>query len=123
MKGAESRPRAIAKLCNNAGNKPILPSILKPPIATAKPANLGAVQRANIAFRRASSAAYDPARRTRPSAWRRRFPCADTPPSPPRGAAFYLAIRRRTGRSRQGERSRPTYCLVTYSLEFASTIA
>jgi hypothetical protein len=28
----------MAKLFNNAGNKPILPSTLKPPIATAKPA-------------------------------------------------------------------------------------
>jgi hypothetical protein len=41
----------MAKLFNNAGDKPILPSILKPPIATAKPARSNAPQRANIAFR------------------------------------------------------------------------
>jgi hypothetical protein len=42
---AESRARAMAKLFNNAGDKPILPSILKPPIATAKPAHSNAPQR------------------------------------------------------------------------------
>jgi len=41
----------MAKLCDNAGDKPILPSILKPPIATAKPANPGGLQRANLALR------------------------------------------------------------------------
>jgi hypothetical protein len=34
----------MAKLFNNAGDKPILPSILKP-------ANPGGLQRANLAFR------------------------------------------------------------------------
>jgi len=55
----------MAKLFNNAGDKPILPSILKPPIAMTKPANPGRPQRANLAFRATSSAAYTPTRRTR----------------------------------------------------------
>jgi hypothetical protein len=39
--GAESRVQAMAKLFNNAGDKPILPSSPKPPIAMAKPAGSG----------------------------------------------------------------------------------
>ena len=40
----------MAKLFNNAGDKPILPSTPTPPIATAKPENAGGLQRANLAF-------------------------------------------------------------------------
>ena len=47
---AESRSRATTKLFNNAGDKPILPSTLTPPIATAKPARSNALQRANLAL-------------------------------------------------------------------------
>jgi hypothetical protein len=54
----------MAKLFNNAGDKPILPSFPKPPIATAKPARSGGFQRVNLAIRPASSAAYDQAQRS-----------------------------------------------------------
>jgi len=40
----------MAKLFNNAGDKPILPSTLKPPIATAKTARSNAPQRTDLAF-------------------------------------------------------------------------
>lgn len=70
---AESRPRAMAKLFNNAGDKPILPSILKPPIAMAKPAGSGVSQRTNLALWPSSSAAYDQAQHKPLSARRRRF--------------------------------------------------
>ena len=46
---------AMAKLFNNAGDKPILPSFPKPPIAMAKPVRSGAANRANIAVWGASS--------------------------------------------------------------------
>lgn len=89
--GAESRVQAMAKLFNNAGDKPILPSSLKPPIAMAMPAGSGGLQRANLVVRPASSAAYDQAQRKPASAWRRQFRRADKPLTPWRGAAFYLA--------------------------------
>lgn len=80
--GGESRLGAMAKLFNNAGDKPILPSFLKPPIAIAKPSGSGVSQRTNLAFWGASSAAYDQVQRKPASAWRCRFRRADKP-SPP----------------------------------------
>jgi hypothetical protein len=69
----------MAKLFNNAGDKPILPSFPTPPIATAKPASSGGPQQADLVVWAAASAAHDEAQHKPASAWHRRFRCADKP--------------------------------------------